>query len=296
MKWLSVSLTILGMLFGVALSGETGNFRQYARTPEETGILVLRGLRIEGGTVHLTVATRGCTTKEDVVAQVVEKELGSDHMPHYELTFLRENPDTCEGELREESLVYDLEDDLHLELPCMLSVTNPVVCSPAKEAFPEESLQEKDLMLRGDLRDATIWAVKAEIQRYQESEHPDKDAKISALRETLARLQNMLPEDYPLPSEEHPLGSPPTNFGVLLPPEIREVDVVSPPQSIGDLLEVVGMTRSGPFYHVAGIRGGDFSVFAPSSRYRLKLYLVYRREYFLDIPNYYVYIASWEEH
>ena len=295
MKWLGVSLALLGMLCGVASSGETGNPGQYARTPEETGILLLRGLRIEGGTVHLTVATRGCTTKEDVVVQVVEKELESDCTPYYELTFLRETPDTCEGELREESLVYDLEDDLHLELPCMLSVTNPVVCSPAKDEFPEETPQEGDLTLRKDLRDAAIWAVKAEIQRYQESEHPDKDAKISALRETLARLQNMPPEDYPLPSEEHPLGAPPTNFGVLLPPEIREVDVVSPPQRPGDLLEVVGMTRSGPFYHVAGIRGRDFSVFAPSSQYRLKLYLVYRREYFLGIPNYYVYIASWEE-
>jgi len=74
MKWLGVGLMILGMLFGVASSGETGNPGQYARTPEETGILLLRGLRIEGGTVHLTVATRGCTTKEDVVVQVVEKE------------------------------------------------------------------------------------------------------------------------------------------------------------------------------------------------------------------------------
>ncbi len=295
MKWLGVSLALLGMLFGVALSGETGNFGQYARTPEETGILVLRGLRIEGGTVYLTVATRGCTTKEDVVAQVVAKELEDRHMPHYELTFLRETPDTCEGELREEFLVYDLEDDLHLELPCMLSVTNPVVCSPEKDEFPKETPREEDLTLREDLRDAAIWAVKAEIQRYQESEHPDKDAKISALRETLARLQNMPPEDYPLPSEEQPPETPPTNFGVLLPPEIREVDVVSPPRRPGDLLEVVGMTRSGPFYHVAGIRGRDFSVFVPSSRYRLKLYLVYRREYFLGIPNYYVYVASWEE-
>ncbi|WP_438317356.1 hypothetical protein ACP6EK_02375 [Candidatus Caldatribacterium sp. SIUC1] len=295
MKWLGTGLVILGMLFGVALSGETGNLGQYARTPEETGVLVLRGLRIEGGTVYLTVATRGCTTKEDVVAQVVERALGNNRTPYYELTFLRETPDTCKGELREESLVYDLEDDLHLELPCVLLVTNPVVCSPAKDGFLEETPREEDLMLREDLRDAAIWAVKAEIQRYQESDHPDKDAKISALREILARLQHMSPEDYPLPSEEQPQKTLPTNFGVLLPPEIREVDVVSPPQRIGDLLEVVGMTRSGPFYHVAGIRGRDFSVFAPSSRYRLKLYLVYRREYFLGIPNYYVYVASWEE-
>jgi hypothetical protein len=54
------------------------------------------------------------------------------------------------------------------------------------------------------------------------------------------------------------------------------------------------MTRSGPFYHVAGIRGGDFSVFSPSTHYRLKLYLVYKREYFLAIPDYYVYIGEWE--
>ena len=43
---------------------------------------------------------------------------------------------------------------------------------------------------------------------------------------------------------------------------------------------------------LAGIAGGDYGVLKSGRRYRLELCLVYRREYFGFIGNYYVYIMS----
>lgn len=254
---------------------------QYALTPQETGVLVLSELAIGEKSIRLRVPSLGCTTKDDIVAQVVE-DTPQNGVPHYVVTFIREVPDPCGGS-GEVVLFFDLEEDLHLNVPCILSVTNPVL-------LPQES---QDLSLARDLIAATVFALEREIMRYSESEHPNREEKIALLSRELERFRNMPPSAYRLSGEEEVvhLGQ----FGVLMPPEVREVEVRTPPQGLGDILEVVGMTRSGPFYHVAGIRGGDFSHFSPSQRYRMTLYLVFRREYFSFIPNYYVYIADWEE-
>jgi hypothetical protein len=72
----------------------------------------------------------------------------------------------------------------------------------------------------------------------------------------------------------------------------RAVINVTEPLSDGSLLDVQGATRSGPFYHLAGIKGGDYGVFKPGSTYTVELCLVYRREYFGFIGDYYVYVLS----
>lgn len=275
------------VLLGLALSAfftslvYAESVTQYALAPQETGILVLSGLTIEKGDIRLHVPSGGCTTKEDIVAQVVE-ETPQGNVPHYVVTFVREVPDPCGGS-SETVLSFNLEKDLHLKMPCIVSVTNPVLFS--------QGLQ--DLSLAQDLIRATIFALESEIQRYAEMDSEDKEQKIALLSRDLERFRNMSPSEYRLSGEEGVvyLGQ----FGVLMPPEVREVEVRTPPQGLGDILEVVGMTRSGPFYHVAGIRGGDFSRFSPSQCYRMTVYLVFRREYFAFIPNYYVYIADWEE-
>lgn len=301
MRWLLGSVLAFLLLLGMAWAEE-----QYASTPGIKGILVLRGLWLEEGTLYVTVDTGGCTTKEDIVARVQEKGKIDGNLPHYEITFIREVPDTCDLGITEDVLVYDLREDLHLELPCAISVTNPVVFEGGKEfgegeeveeekeeeTAPALKTQEEDLLtLRQELQSATIWALEAEIARYETSERPDRDERIALLREELERLRKLPPEEYPLPKGDE---TEEKDFGLLLPPVVREVTVTAPPQGLGAILEVEGMTRSGPFFHVAGIRGGDFSVFRAAS-YRLTLYLLYRREYFMNIPSYYVYIASWEE-
>jgi hypothetical protein len=60
----------------------------------------------------------------------------------------------------------------------------------------------------------------------------------------------------------------------------------------GSLLDVDGATKSGPFYRVAGIAGGCTCVLKSGQHYDLTVYLVYRREYFGLIQDYYVYVAG----
>ncbi|ACD67025.1 hypothetical protein SYO3AOP1_1423 [Sulfurihydrogenibium sp. YO3AOP1] len=55
------------------------------------------------------------------------------------------------------------------------------------------------------------------------------------------------------------------------------------------------MTRSGPFYHVAGIRKDILEKMKVGKTYKASLCLVYKREYFGFIPDYYVYLADVEE-
>lgn len=274
--WYCFLIAILCMGFG----GFWAFAEQYAYTPQETGILVLSSLSVKEGTIRIRIPSGGCTTKDDIVAEISP----TGETSHYVVTFFRKVPDPCSEVLPEgEEFVFDLVEDLHLEAYSHLSVRNPVM--------PFGNLEE--FGLRRDLIKATIFAIASEIKRYTESEHKDREEKIAFLKEELERFQKMHPAEYRLSGEEEVvhLGT----FGVLMPPEIREVEILAPPRALGDILEVAGMTRSGPFYHVAGVRGGDLSVFAPSRHYKATIYLVYRREYFGFIPNYYVYVADWEE-
>ena len=56
-------------------------------------------------------------------------------------------------------------------------------------------------------------------------------------------------------------------FGPVLPPLIREATVnMDGPCAKGSLLPVERASRSGPFYHLAGIAGGDYYVYVLSVR------------------------------
>lgn len=72
-----------------------------------------------------------------------------------------------------------------------------------------------------------------------------------------------------------------------MPCEAREVEIIPDKEySHGDILNVKGMTRSGPFYHIAGIMDDNFRILKHGKKYRAKICLVYKREYFGHIPDY----------
>ncbi len=158
----------------------------------------------------------------------------------------------------------------------------------------EKVVEDQNLELRAELINATLSAISMEIARYQRREDEQKEEKINYLKEMLDIFQNMKPEEYVLEGQGRMIELFNGEFGVLMPPELREVEIITPPCEIGSILEVVGMTRSGPFYHVAGVRGNNFDEFKDRTRYRLKIYLVYKREYLWNIPDYYAYIAEWQ--
>ena len=84
-----------------------------------------------------------------------------------------------------------------------------------------------------------------------------------------------------------------TLYGVILPARLREISVTLDTRcEIGSLLPAEDSTRSGPFYRLAGIVGHDPGTLVPGRRYVLTVCLVYRREYFGFIGDYYVYVAA----
>lgn len=84
------------------------------------------------------------------------------------------------------------------------------------------------------------------------------------------------------------LGTDPASYTL---PEKKTVIVKnSHPVKKGSFLELVDMSRSGPFYHLAGIKNDDYSFLKPDRRYTLTIYLVYPRDYFF--PSSYVYVSG----
>lgn len=82
-------------------------------------------------------------------------------------------------------------------------------------------------------------------------------------------------------------------YGPILPAVIVEASVtIAESCGLVSDLPARGATRSGPFFHLAGIAGDDPGVLEPGRRYQLTLCVVYRREHFGFIGNYYVYVSE----
>lgn len=285
---------------------------EYSFLPTDTGILVLRAAEVKEHKISIKVNTNGCTDKKTIKAEVNKIYKIDNQVPTYEIVFKRTNPDNCKAFLPEGTVLeYDLQKEFGLEMPYLVEIKNPIIPIVTDEPFftffniyqqtgPINISIKADLgteLLKKRLIDATIRAIKMEINRYKSSQHPDKQQKIAYLENELNKFENMGTLDYKLTQPEQTSEQPleVSKFGPLMPPIERDVEViVTKPYDYGSILEVVGMTKSGPFYHIAGIQGDDLSILQPG-RYKLKLYLVYKREYFGFIGNYYVYIDSVEK-
>ncbi len=164
------------------------------------------------------------------------------------------------------------------------------------------------LELRKELLKATLRAIELELEATRgrlkaaeggmgPSENVERFAqKLRDLESEQARFAGITPEEYPEPVNQS--SSSPSileqsgGSGPVLPPVTREVVVnVEEPLGDGALLSVEGASRSGPFYHLAGIAGGSYALLKEGERYRLTLCLVYRREYFGLIGDYYAYVS-----
>ena len=185
-----------------------------------------------------------------------------------------------------------------------------VVLALCAMLLPAEWIQaDPAAELRMDLLAATIRAIELEIdaarkklKTAEEGTGPEGNAdrfrqKIRDLEAERARFGGLKPADYPspvrAPADPASVLETSDGFGPVLPPVIREVTLtVDGPCANGALLPVKGTSRSGPFYHLAGIAGGDYAVLKPGMKYRLELCLVYRREYFGLIGDYYVYVVG----
>lgn len=77
-------------------------------------------------------------------------------------------------------------------------------------------------------------------------------------------------------------------------PQNKTVTVaVTQPYHPGSILELVNITRSGPFYHLAGIKDNNYQLLKAEFTYTMTIYPVYKKDYVLpNIENYYVYLST----
>lgn len=188
-------------------------------------------------------------------------------------------------------------------LPCKEGCGGYQTAQPCAECGEESPAD-----LRESLRQSTVTAIRLEIDAYtmklkaaEEGTGPEENKakfrqKIAELEADRARFESMPAGEYPAPSTSATASGSvldeATAYGPIVPARPREALLVAAgPYAIGDALEVEGTSRSGPFFRLAGIRGGDAAILAAGKPYRITLYLVYRREYFAFIGDYYAYVG-----
>jgi hypothetical protein len=127
----------------------------------------------------------------------------------------------------------------------------------------------KDVELKKGCLGAAISGIKLEIKRnegwlrYAENEAKKEviNQKIKQLEAELIKYAAMNLADYQLP-------------------EKKEMEAwFEVPVKDDAILKFAEISRSGPWYHVTGIRGADYSIIKPKKKYFMTFYLVYPREY-----------------
>lgn len=135
--------------------------------------------------------------------------------------------------------------------------------------------------------EASICAIELEIKRHQNwIDQREKEAiddgeidlingRLDSLNIDLEKLKNTRLDDYEVPAK------------LQLKAWVRE------PVYQNSILYIEDMTRSGPWYHIVGIKGDEYSVIKPKNKYLMTIYLVCPR-YYWGMPSYYVYIDDYE--
>ncbi len=181
----------------------------------------------------------------------------------------------------------------------LAAALSPAACRSTEAAGPG---------LKEALIAATKRAITLELKSYQDKltaaenglgprENVEEfKARIAAFEAERDRFQKMKPEGYPAPTaaeEADGIFSGSDAVGPVVPAVKRTIPVlVRNTYEWGSLLDVEGASRSGPFYRLAGIKGGCACVLKKNVHYDLTVYVVFRREYFGLIKDYYVYVAD----
>jgi len=116
------------------------------------------------------------------------------------------------------------------------------------------TIQEMITEIRRDVKNATIYAIQQEIERYKKRGEKEK---VKKLENELKEIKQIKDEDFQIPEDvqEYESKSKDLSFGPIYPCKAIQTEIITGKRiSIGDILNVKGMTRSGPFYHIADIR------------------------------------------
>jgi hypothetical protein len=278
-----------------------------SRSPRETGVAVLREVTLGGGRLSILVDTNGCTEKTSFRVDVKKEPGASAAAPRYRLTVRRVVADECKAFLPEGVRIeIDLAKDLGFRGVYTVSVDNPVQERASKAGADAPAVTD----LRAALLEATRRAIAMEIDgcrsRLATAEAgtgPKENAQrfraqLADLEKQETTYDRMRPDEYPAPAAA-PAPAPALDrnaaSGPVLPAvPVIETGVVDGAARDGAQVLAESASRSGPFYHLAGIAGGDYGALRQGVRYRFTLYLVYKRDYVAFIPDHYVFVARAE--
>lgn len=165
----------------------------------------------------------------------------------------------------------------------------------AKSGDNDQQLAHKKLCLA-----ATVTAIKLEIANFerwkQNREQSNSQNNLAELQKSLdilnadlKKYQDMNADDYILPGNEIITDDFFTDR--FTPQKISSTAWVENKADKNSILYVNGMSKSGPWYHLAGIAGNDFSVLQPNKHYQLVFYTVYEHYYF-NMPSAYVCVVE----
>lgn len=264
--------------------------------PRQIGVTVLYELTVKEGKILINVDSGGLTGKASFKADVRKEEALQPRTPHYVVTFRRIATDDGKAIVSDGVLLaYDIEKDLGITGLYTLSVTNPV------RPQSEDAELAKILRWKG-LVAATAQAIDRELIRIDERLKTAKDAENARLkgqRDELRKLQAQYKEMHP--ADYGQLAAKPAApedvltqaAGPIAPArEVTATATIRDGCHVGAELKVDGATRSGPFYHIAGIAKSVEGKLAPGNHLQLTLFLVFKRDYFGTISNYWVYVAD----
>lgn len=272
--------------------------------PRELGIMVLEKLNINDGKVTVNVGSGGCTSKGSLRVNVQKVAGVTERSAHYELTFERVRVDDCKSLAFDEDgieLKYDLADELGITGLYTISVTNWV------RPRSQDSIV-REMILKRELIAATQRAIAMEVSACEQSllsaqgglgpaGNSEKFTKrMAELKRQQEAFQIMEPFHYQLGTAKEPGPEAffeSVEFGSMTPSPKKILKVeLKEPYKAGSILQVEGMTRSGPFYRAVGIVGNDYAQLKPGKVHEITVHLIYKREYFGLIPDFYVYIMS----
>ena len=131
----------------------------------------------------------------------------------------------------------------------------------------EVVVKETQDALKTACRNAAIKAIKLEMSRAQAKNIQD------TLEADLEKFQKLSNDDYTLPEK------------------VVETVWVQEKADDNAILYVNGMSRSGPWYHLSGIVGGDYARMKPGVKYAATYYKVYPRAYW-HMSSAYVCVAE----
>lgn len=156
------------------------------------------------------------------------------------------------------------------------------VLTTSSFAAPIEVKDEGD-NLKNACLSATITAIHLEMDRYQrwmDFRKQQGDQKgIAQLQESLDALHEDLIKFETMDSQDF-----------VLPEKYSEVAWAQGKARTDSILYVEKMSKSGPWYHLAGIWGDDYTLLQPNEKYKVNIYKVYPRNYW-GMDSAYVYIT-----